>query len=377
MKIAIDVRNFGKKRTGDEMVFFALVSHLAQIDDANEYTLLIDNRPADEIADIAQRLGIATRDNFAIVPLGSGNKFLWNAWVVPRYCRREKIDVYHTQYIVPFFLSRRTKIVTHVHDVSFRVYTDLIAKTDAFFLNTLIPYALKRADSIIAVSQFTKDEIIKYYGIAQDKIHVVHNASHMQCHASGTEAIRAKYHLPQRYIMLLGTMQPRKNIPCVIEAFARIAEDVPDVSLVLVGKKAHNFDTHIEHIIKTHPEVQGRIVFTGYVDEKDKCVMYKMADVFVFPSLYEGFGVPILEACEAGVPVVASDIPPHREVGGDAVRYFDPQSIDQCAMVLYDVLDDDIIRKHVATQATVQKEKFSWQKSAHDLHMIYQSLRNV
>ncbi|PID52165.1 MAG: hypothetical protein CR972_03420 [Candidatus Moraniibacteriota bacterium] len=373
MKIAIDIRNIGKKRTGDEVVFFELVRHLTNIDCDNEYHLLIDNRPEEDIIQIKNRLRIAQKKNFTIVQVGSGNKFVWNGWMVSQYCRQEKIDIYHTQYIVPIFMPKFTKIVTHIHDVSFRVYKNLISKKDSFFLNTLIPWSLRRADKIIAVSQFTKEEIIKFYHVPEDKIFVVHNASSMICNDVNMETIRVKYHLPQKYILTLGTMQPRKNIPCVIRAFAQIADKIPDTFLVLAGKKAHNFDETIEKIIADKVNIKNRIIFTGYIDEEDKCAVYAMADVFVFPSLYEGFGVPILEALCAGVPVIASNIAPHKEVAGNAVKYFDPKNIDQCARVLYDVLDNDNIRKTVDTIATMQKEKFSWHKSAKDLYMIYQS----
>ena len=105
MKIAIDVRNLGKGRTGDEVVFFELVKNLALIDDRNEYKLLIDDRSSKEIREISQLLGIDEKENFTLVQLGNGNKFFWNGWKVAQYCFREKIDIYHTQYIIPFFVS--------------------------------------------------------------------------------------------------------------------------------------------------------------------------------------------------------------------------------------------------------------------------------
>ncbi len=374
MKIAIDIRNIGKGRTGDEAVFFALVKNLALIDANNTYHLLIDTRPRTEIDTIATQLDIAQKNNFKIVPLGSGNKFIWNAKTVARYCTRENIDIYHTQYIIPFFLPRRTKIVTHIHDVSFKVYTDMVAKRDLFFLNKLIPRAVRQSDKIIAVSRFTKKEIIKYYAVADEKITVIHNATDLKPLLYDEKKLRKKYHLPQKYVLTMGTMQPRKNIPFLIEAFARIAADVPDVSLVLAGKKGYNFDDKIAALQKKHPSLRTRIIFTGYIDEVDKYAIYNMAKAFVFPSLYEGFGLPILEAFVAGVPVAASDIAPHREVGGDAVLYFDPQKIDQCTKVLYDVLVDDKIRKRVLARAVHQREKFSWHISAKKLCALYEEL---
>ncbi len=374
MKIAIDIRNIGKGRTGDEVVFFELVKNLAQIDIDIDYRLLIDKRENDVIEKIKKQLGILNKNNFTIVQLGSGNKFVWNGWRVARYCMEEKIDIYHTQYIIPFFMPVHTKIVTHIHDVSFHVHKELISKKDAFFLNKLIPRALNKSDKIIAVSQFTKDEIIKYYNVAPEKISVVYNAVNIKKSGQDYDVIQKKYNLPEKYILALGTMQPRKNIPFLIEAFAQLVKDVDDVDLVLVGGQSHNFDSNIEQIIDKYSKLKEKIIFTGYVDEEDKFDIFAKAQVFAFPSLYEGFGVPILEAFETNTVVVASDIPSHREIGANGVLYFDVCNVDQCTRVLYDALVNDSIREGVLIVAQMQKEKFSWHTSAIKLQLVYKSL---
>ncbi len=373
MKIAIDIRNIGKGRTGDEVVFFGLVKNLAIIDTKNEYYLLIDDRSDKIVREIKSGLGILAKNNFKIVQLGSGNKFLWNIWGVPRYCRQKEIDIYHTQYIIPFFMPKMTKIITHIHDVSFKAHPEFISRWDSFFLNTLIPRAIKKSYKVIAVSQFTKDEIVKYYKVEPQKVVVIYNAvSEDYKHDKIDEDVRIKYNLPQKYILALGTMQPRKNIPFLIKAFAGIADKLPDINLVLVGKQAHNFDNNISNVIEQYQHIKDKIIFTGYVDEKDKLAVFEGAELFVFPSLYEGFGVPILEAFEANVPVVASNIAPHREVGGDAVLYCDVDNIDQCKKVLYDVLVNAKIREYILLKSKKQKVIFSWFNSAKKLQKLYQ-----
>ncbi len=236
-----------------------------------------------------------------------------------RYCRVHRIDIYHTQYIIPFFMPSHTKIITHIHDVSFRVYKDLIKRSDAFFLNTLIPRAIRKSDHVVAISEFTKSEIIKYYHCPAEKITVILNAVSMHCDPQlRSTDVRTKYHLPEKFIMALGTMQPRKNIPFLVEVFASLAQERSDISLVLVGKRDHNFDLMIRNVLVSYPQIADRVIFTGYVSDAEKCVLYALSKVFVFPSVYEGFGIPILEAFSMGTPVVVSDIPPHREVAGKA-----------------------------------------------------------
>ncbi|MFA5985810.1 MAG: glycosyltransferase family 1 protein [Parcubacteria group bacterium] len=375
MKIAIDIRNIGKGRTGDEVVFFELVRHLAQIDAQNEYHLLIDMRADDALRRIETQLDITGKENFQLVPCGTGNKFVWNAITASRYCRRKKIDIYHTQYIIPFFMPSWTKIVTHIHDVSFCAHKELIKKSDAFFLNILIPRAIKKSHAVVAVSQFTKDEIVRYYHCPQEKVCVIPNAVSMYCDPLlRAEDVRAKYHVPEMFIMALGTMQPRKNISFLIEVFVSLAQERGDVSLVLVGKKDHNFDLMIQRVLGSYPQVADRVIFTGYVSDAEKCCLYKMARVFAFPSIYEGFGIPILEAFSVGTPVVASDILPHREVAGEGALYCDPQSIDQWKKMLYDVLDNDKMRKDLQKGSQEQIIKFSWKESAQKLVSLYKSL---
>lgn len=376
MKIAIDIRNIGKGRTGDEVVFFELVRHVAQIDSTNEYHLLIDTRTDHILHDIEKQLNIVNKTNFHLIPCGTGNKFIWNIRTASQYCRVHHIDIYHTQYIIPFFMPSHTKIVTHIHDVSFCAYKNLIKRSDAFFLNTLIPRAIQKSDHVIAISEFTKNEIIKYYQCPAGKITVIRNAVSMHCDPQLRPVdVRTKYHLPENFIMALGTMQPRKNIPFLVEVFASLAQERNDISLVLVGKRDHNFDLMIRNVLMNYPQIADRVIFTGYVSDAEKCVLYALSSVFVFPSVYEGFGIPILEAFSMGTPVVASDIPPHREVAGNVGLYCDPQSIDQWKKMLYDVLDNDKIREDIQKMAQTQIMNFSWKESAQKLVSLYNTLK--
>ncbi len=379
-KIGIDIRNIGKQRTGDEVVFFNLVKNLADIDNENEYLLFTDITDATALQYIGVMFGIENKKNFQIVSLKSPNKFIWNLWTLPQYLKKNPVDAYHTQYITPFFVSREIKIITHVHDVSFLAYPELIKKTDLFFLKLLIPISLKRADKIIAVSEFTKNEIVKYYKTDPQKIEVVYNAvgeDFLQNDYSGNELfeIRKKYNLPEEFILYIGTLQPRKNIPMLIRAFAGVKEKNPVIKLVLAGNRnAHNFDKNIDKEIE-RLKISGSIIFPGFVDEKDKSALFQLAKAFVFPSLYEGFGIPILEAMSQKIPVLASDIPVHREIAVNGALYFNPSSIDETQEKLYNILVDENLRKNLINLGNVRLDFFSWKKSAEKMLEIYSSLK--
>lgn len=382
MTIAIDIRLLGKKRTGDEAVFFHLTKEILKIDTTNQYLLLTDETVTTKVASLYARLECIGQTNVEIVTLSARNRFTWNFFVLPKYLFQNKVDILHTQYILPIFSPQRTKTVTHIHDVSFCAYPELIGWTDRLFLSLLIPRSLKRAALIIAPSRFTKDEIVKYYAIPEEKITVVPNGIGEEFLENKGEneadslAIKNKYGLPEQFILSVGTLQPRKNIPFLIEAFALLKKRIPQMKLVIVGnKKAHHTDTNIEKTI-IEKNVQDDVIFPGFIDQDDLPKVIRMAKVFAFPSLYEGFGIPLLEAMSQSVPVAASDIPSLREVGGDAVAYFDPASLASCEETLYNLCTHQTVRERLQLAGNERVKLFSWKKSALFLLDSYKKLSN-
>jgi glycosyltransferase involved in cell wall biosynthesis len=382
-KIAIDIRNIGKGRTGDEVVFFNLVKQFALLDVTNDYLLLTDRKVAGDSLLQASLDSLHLPSNFSVINLGESgvNKFLWNAWVLPQYLRKNPVDILQVQYITPFFVPKKIKIVTIVHDVSFKVYPELIGKLDLFFLNTLMPLTLRRADKIIGVSRFTTQEIIKYYHTDPRKLAWIHNAvgdnfqtpiTHAQM-----EAVRKKYNLPQKFILYIGTLQPRKNLPALIEAYIQIPIAKREgLKLVLAGGKGHNFDREIETDIKSY-SLDGHVLLPGYIAEEDKPALFALAHVFCFPSLYEGFGIPILEAMTLGVPALASHIPPHVEVAGEAITFFDTTSPADFASKLVAVVADESLRSRLKEAEKAQAGKFSWQEAAQKMLEIYGEMEDA
>lgn len=380
MRIGIDIRNIGKKRTGDEAVFLNLVKNLAKIDDKNEYLLFTDIDDATLLPNIVAKLGIENKKNFKLVSLKTANKFTWNFWTLPHYLRKNSVDVYHTQYILPFFVPRRTRLVTHIHDISFNFYPQFIKWADLFFLKILIPWSIRRADKIVAVSEAAKKEIAGYYKVPEDKIEFIYNSIgdnfKKEFSAEEQEKVRMKYNLPEKYILYVGTLQPRKNVSMLIETFARLREKLPEHKLVLVGQKSgHNYDRKIDEAIAKN-NLQKDVVFLGYVDASDLPGIYKSAEMFVFPSLYEGFGIPLLEAMASGVPVAASDLPVFREVAGKAAEYFIPTALDELEKVVYNISINPELRASLINSGNARINFFSWEKSAEKMLAVYQGFKN-
>ncbi|MDD5652403.1 MAG: glycosyltransferase family 1 protein [Candidatus Moranbacteria bacterium] len=379
MKIGIDIRNIGKQRTGSEVVVLELTKNILKIDRENEYLLLTDTDEKSVLDYVRKNLELEGKSNVKVVSLKAKNKFIWAGWTMPIFMRKNRLDIFHTEYILPFFIPKDIKVVTHIHDVSFKVYRDMIMKKDLFFLDLLIPKSIKRADKIVAVSQFTKDEILRYYGTNEKKVGVIYNSINIkdvEVNEHKARFLRKKYGLPEKFILYLGTLQPRKNIPILIRAYAEIKNKIPDIKLVIAGdKKAHNFDDKIDDAINRYKLTGEDITFCGFISEEDKSVIYSISTVFIFPSLYEGFGIPILEAMSRRVAVLASDIPPHREVAGDAALYFDPYSLDDLKKKLYNICVDENLRNRLIGLENARVNFFSWEKSAKKLLEIYKSLK--
>lgn len=377
LRIGIDIRNVGRKRTGDEVVFLNMVRELARLDDSNEYDLFLDTRSQSEYHDISRRLGILGRDAFHLVPLPARNKFDWNTVWLPRYLHKHPVHVYHTQYIAPFFIPKKTALVTHVHDMSFRAYPQYIAPLDRFFLSRLMPRSIDRSRIVMSPSSFTKREIVKYYGIPEEKIVVVHNAlsrEFLEAPFGKTEAVREKYHLPEESILSVGTLQPRKNLPFLIEAFSRFRNGNSPAKLVIVGSRTgHHVDPDIDRTID-RLGLREHVIFPGFVDQEDLPILMESARVFAFPSRYEGFGIPILEAMSRGVPVVASDIPALRETAGDAALFAPPESVPLFAEALKKAYRAGSDRESCISKGTLRSQSFSWEESARSVLATYRKI---
>ncbi|MFZ1654972.1 MAG: glycosyltransferase family 1 protein [Candidatus Moraniibacteriota bacterium] len=378
LTVGIDIRLIGKQRTGDEVVFFQLVRELIRRQDSDiRYQLFTAERDDDRLAALRLKLEALSREDIEIISLPAWNRFVWNGLVLPWRLFRHPVDVFHTQYILPLFLPRRLKVVTHIHDVSFRVHPEWIGALDRFFLSLFMPRTFARSDRLIVPSEFTRSEILAHWKVKADRIVVIENAAAEEWfqpqNPTETEAVLAKYGLTRgQYFITSGTLQPRKNIPFLIAAFTRAVEERGlALPLVLTGNPAgHNVDQGVKD---THAKTG--VVYTGYVSDAELQALVGGALAYVFPSLYEGFGIPIEEALAIGTPVLASDILVFREVGRDRVHYFDPHALAPLADTLYTF--------SIGLSATEDREQrvspgliklYSWSESAAKLAQLYRLL---
>lgn len=280
--------------------------------------------------------------------------------------------------------SKGVKTVATFHDLSFEKYGDFFSVRQKFWHNFVRPSGLaKRADAIIAVSESTKRDIIETYGIEPDKIKVIYSgiSSFAPLSHKATEdkelrikEIKIKYNLPEKYILYLGTIEPRKNIIGLIKAFGifNAKYEIPKMKykLVIAGSKGWLYEDIFSAARRS--SAKNDIIFTGFVDDKDKKYLYGAASLFVYPSFYEGFGFPPLEAMAAGAPVIISDCSSLPEVTGGAAIMVNPCNISQLALAMKEVLINNDLREKMIKQGYARAKKFSWAKCARETLQVFE-----
>ncbi|MBI3624045.1 glycosyltransferase family 4 protein [Candidatus Saccharibacteria bacterium] len=273
---------------------------------------------------------------------------------------------------VSFPLSSKTKSVVFIHDLSFVHYSNLLLSKNAKYLTRFVPLSLKRASQIVAVSQSTKNQIVDCYKIAPSKISVIPPAVDTKVFAPRPDdqikSVMNKYNLStEKYILFTGTIEPRKNIAGLLEAYSQLPSELTkQYSLVLAGGKGWQDESILSKITELQHQ-NFKIIQTGYVDDQDLPAVYSGASVFVYPSIYEGFGIPPLEAMACGVPVITSNKASLPEVTGKAALLIKPENPAEIAEAIQKILTDSVLANSLKAKGFDQVKKFSWDKSAQQL----------
>lgn len=268
-----------------------------------------------------------------------------------------------TNFMVwPTLQAKRRAVV--IHDLTYLYYPSLVEERNLRHLRRVVPHSIKHADIIITVSESVKSELIKEFSIDPNKC-IVTPIPPNEVYSQKTDInIHQKYKIPtDNYILFTGNQEPRKNLPILIEAYRKLPDAIKNTHcLVLVGGLGWK-DRQIQHALKEALESGEKIITTGYVDQMDLLSFYQKASVFVLPSLYEGFGMPMLEAMASGCPVIASDIPVLRETGGSAALYADPHSADDFCRQIMTILSSSNVSMQLTIQAKDHLNDFSWDKN--------------
>lgn len=266
-------------------------------------------------------------------------------------------------------------VVLTVHDLIFRLYPAYHKRLNYWYLNLAMPIFCRQATAIIAVSQATKRDIVAQYAIDPAKIHVVYEAAAPNFRPPSDvqiAAARNRYNLSERYLIHLGTIEPRKNLPRLVEALKQLRRTFPGLCLILVGSKGWLYDDLTASI--EDEGLQDAVRLLGWVPDADLPAVIAGASLAVQPSLYEGFGLPILEHMASGQVVAASNSSSHPEIGGEAAAYFDPLDGEEMVSVVGRLLADRQEYEHRRRLGLAQAGAFSWERAAEETAAVYDGL---
>ena len=367
-KIGIDVRMMTRLKTGVEIYTYYLIQNLGRIDKFNEYFLFSDKdfNNSDLPSSFNKRI-------IKFPPIS----FLWTQSSLFFALLRYRIDLYHSPTSAFALWGRRKRIVT-IHDLSFLFYPEMYSKRRQLAHRFWLKRAVDFSDKIITVSKNTKEDIIKFYNAEPEKINVIHLGIDNKVYYPLKESfhfgqIQRKYNLPKRFIFAVGRLEPRKNFVNLIKAYA-ILKRKTDLKekLVIIGNKGYRY----KDIFKTveNLNLKKEVIFLGYVPQKDLPYIYNLASLFVYPSFYEGFGLPPLEAMACGIPVITSTTSSLPEVVGEAAILVNPYNVEEIAEAIYKVLSNKELAEKMRRKGLERAKQFSWEKCGRETLRVYEEV---
>jgi glycosyltransferase involved in cell wall biosynthesis len=374
MKIAIDIRTVLPTRSGVGNYVLHLVENLLTEDRESFYyflsrkeNLLGLNLPTHRVRSLKT---ILSHENH---PFGD----LWEHFILPLRLKMNKIDVFHGPASLIPFRKAGFRVVVTIHDLVAFLFPHTIPIKYGAYMRYILKHAVRRADKIISVSYHTRDDLIRILHVPPEKIVVIHEAPTPLFRPLEKEEARARlrerYGLTKKYLYHLGNIEPRKNLIVLLKAFALICREVEeDYALVLSGQPGW-LTQALQRFLQDYP-LKDRILFTGYVPRNDLPLFMNGAELFVFPSLYEGFGLPVLEAMSCGTPVISSNCSSIPEIVEDAGVLVDPDDPLALAEQIIRLLKNPEERERLSELGLQQAARFSWRKTARQTLAVYHSI---
>ncbi len=374
MRIGIDARTLSGRYTGDRTYWRGLLGGLAAVGAENEYLLYtrlpLEGEPPP---------GLGPNFHWRTLPTPNHDA-LWMLTAFPQALKKDQIDVAHTQYNIPL-LGTPCPVVTTVHDVSFRVHPEYFLPKDRWILNTLVPRSMSKAARVIAVSESTRRDILRHYKqIPKEHVTVILEAadSRFAPPRDGQETARTvsntRLGLDDRpYLLAVGVLQPRKNLALLLDAFAllKLGPNPPPHRLIIAGKRGWLDETDAQ-LAALPPEVAREVTLAGYVADEDLPNLYGGADALCYPSRYEGFGLPPLEAMACGCPVLCSRTSSLPEVVGDAGILLPADDSNAWANALAKLLSSPVVLARWRERGPERAALFSWKTAAQETLKIYE-----
>lgn len=346
MRIGIEAERANcLQKTGVEHYAKQVIQHIASIDSKNEYVLYLRTKPEEWFFSLPKNFTVK------VIPF----PIFWTQIRISFEMFLNPVDVlFIPASALPLWHPKKT--VVTIHDLAWKLYPETFTWFTRTYLEWSTKFALQNASSVIAVSESTKYDLKRFYGIDDDKVTVIHHG--YTEFFPKPQDLSKEYDFVYPYVLFLSTLQPRKNLEGLIDAFAQVKIENPELKhkLIVVGKPGWKF----ESILKKIKEHQDFVLYKNHVPEREKWGLLQKADLLVLPSFYEGFGMQILEAFEAGVPVAVSNVSSMPEVAGDAAIYFDPKNIQDMKQSIKNVLFDKSLADSLREKGFARLKNFSW-----------------
>jgi glycosyltransferase involved in cell wall biosynthesis len=345
-----------------EIVYPSSYPTISLVDDGNE-ALPPDNSPNN------------LPDNLKLqrVRVGPLGRHWWSAGL-PRYVRRGKLDLFHgTNFDVP--LWRRAATVLTIHDLSHLLHPETHEKRSVRRARRRLPLMARAADAIITPTESVRREVCEQLKTSPEKVFAIPEAARACFRPlafAETAEVRRRLGVGDDFLLTVGTLEPRKNLPVLVNAFEEVARARPqsNIQLVIAGGRGW-LSGPLFRAIEKSPS-RDRILLTDYLRDEDLRALYASCRAFIYPSMYEGFGLPPLEAMACGAPVIASRIPAHEETVGDRALLFDPQNVDELAQKILELLGDETARRALSTAGQQRATEFSWENTARLTWSVYE-----
>jgi len=377
--IGIDTRFALKKRKGIGNYILNLVQSLAKIDCKNQYILYTDQPDFEK--------NLPKMVNFTIKILSPLNYLLWEQLILPSQATKDSLDILHcTANTAPVVLGNSIKLIVTIHDVMYLKDRKLLPKSVVIYQNLgrvyrnlIVSKTIKQASKIITVSNFSKSDILHHFpSLDQSSILTIYEAADTKFTIMdrnyASKIIKNKIGLCGKYILTLGGTDPRKNTELVIRAFSNLkCVNQIDEKLVIVG--ISNWNKSAFYNLACLLKCEEDILFTDFITQEELVCLYNCATLFLYPSLYEGFGIPPLEAMACGTPVITSNTTSIPEIVGDAALQINPNSQEELEDAVYKLLVEHSLRDDLIQRGLAQAKKFSWQRMAEETLNIYKSIR--
>ncbi|MFA5867383.1 MAG: glycosyltransferase family 1 protein [Actinomycetota bacterium] len=375
MRIGLDARDALRRESGISTLTMFLCRALAEIESGDDFFQYLDVFEGDG----PSNPGLVTGGGFhtRVLP---GSRQVWKQIRLPAALRRDRIDVFHSMTsTIPFVRPCPTAVT--VCDLFFEAHPEFAPSGDRFKMRRLYKYAARNADRIIAISKTTKQDLIKFYGVNEDKISVIYPAPNpfyrilnQAEDAEKSKAVMLSHSLEPPFLLHVGGMTKNRNIAGMLDAVSLLKKTGIRPKLVLIGRSFWGFDLKAELAKRL---LCDEVIEIKYAPGDDLRILYNQATALLLPSLYEGFGLPILEAMACGTPVITSNLSAMPEAAGDAALLVDPLDPSAIAAAIEQIMGDKTLRDTLISKGLKQVERFTWPANAAQTLEVYHSLANV